>query len=158
MAEERGFLVGQSLREKLKSTIAKVDGIAPGGPVSRIPTVIESPHQATAGKVFRICEFTGTWAVNAEKTLTFRGVTSTPNTVLCQNVFTSLPDRGTSTVAIAKDGTAWHLIQWQPVTATASVLTSVSLGTAGLRFTSMNIRFQETVSTSLVTIATTACS
>ena len=157
MAEERGFLVGQSLREKLKSTIAKVDSIAPGGPVSRIPTALEMPQQAVP-KAFRICEFTGTGAIDTPKSVKFRGVTSTPNTVLCQNVFTSLPDRGTSPVAIAKDGTAWHLIQWQPVTAQTTVLTSVSLGTAGLRFTTMNIKFQETVSTSLVTIATTACS
>lgn len=41
MAESGKYLIGESLREKLKSTIAKVDSIPFGGPVSRIPTIHE---------------------------------------------------------------------------------------------------------------------
>jgi hypothetical protein len=64
------------------------------------------------GKVFRVCTFTGSWSTNATKTVTFRGVTATPNTVAAVNLFAQL---GTSAsdprnCAIAKDGTAWYLI------------------------------------------------
>ena len=111
----------------------------------------------SSSKVFRVCTFTGDWAINASKTVTFRGVTSTPNTASAMNLFLALPDRGSQPCGIAKDGTAWHLIAWAPATAQTTVLTSVSLGTAGLSFTAMQIKFSETVSSSVVTIGTTAC-
>ena len=65
------------------------------------------------GKVFRICTFTGTWAIDTLKTLTFRGVTTTPNTVLAYNLFAVITTSGTATstpCAIGKEGTAWYLI------------------------------------------------
>ena len=109
------------------------------------------------GKVFKVCTFTGAWAINSAKTVTFRNVTSTPNTANATNIFLALPDRGSQPCGIAKDGTAWHLIAWAPATAQTTVLTSVSLGTAGLSFTTMQIKFSETVSSSVITIGTTAC-
>jgi hypothetical protein len=109
------------------------------------------------GKVFRVCTFTGAWAINTAKTVTFRGVTSTPNTVSATNIFLALPDRGSQPCGIAKDGTAWHLIAYAPITAQTAVLTSVSLGTAGLQFTRMDIKILETVSSSVITISTTSC-
>jgi hypothetical protein len=104
------YLIGESLREKLKSTIAKVDSIPFGGPVSRIPTAFDegAPY---VPKVFRACTFTGSWAINATKTVTFRGVTSTPNTVNVTNLVCGLNPTGSCDVSIAKDGTAWYLVQ-----------------------------------------------
>ena len=68
-----------------------------------------------SGKVFRICTFTGSWDIDTMKTVTFRNVTTTPNTVAAMNLFSSLagPSGTVSTAvcAIAKDGTAWYLIQ-----------------------------------------------
>jgi hypothetical protein len=64
------------------------------------------------GKVFRMCRFSAAWTIDTTATLTFRNVTTTPNTVVAVNVFASL-GMGTSTAldcAIAKDGTAWYLI------------------------------------------------
>jgi len=65
-------------------------------------------------KLFRVCTFTGAWSKNSAKVVTFRGVTSTPNTVVAQNIFVAIAG-STSTAttkncAIAKDGTAWYLI------------------------------------------------
>jgi hypothetical protein len=113
MAEPGRYLIGESLREKLKSTIAKVDSFAPGSPTSRIKTVIEG-DQAYTPKIFRVCTFTGTWNLNEFKTLTFRNVTTLPNTVSAQNLFANIKG-GTSSAcitdcAIAKDGTDWYLI------------------------------------------------
>jgi hypothetical protein len=105
-----------------------------------------------AGKVFRVCTFTGAWGINTSKVVTFRNVTATPNTASATNLFLALPDRGSQPCGIAKDGTAWHLIAYAPVTAQTAVLTSVSLGTAGLEFTQLNIKIFETVSSSVITI------
>jgi hypothetical protein len=185
MADNGRYLIGESLREKLKSTISKVDALAPGAPVSRIPTFLEemSPYNP---KVFRMCTFTGTWAIGTDKIVTFRGVTATPNTVSVTNLVCGLSTTATCDISVAKDGTAWYLIQpnltQQPgystsgtqfltivngslqwgaperiETHTTSVLTSVSLGTAGLNFGIMNIKILGTVSSSSTTIGTTAC-
>ena len=66
------------------------------------------------GKVFRVCTFTGSWSIDAAKTVTFKNVTSTPNTVAAVNLFATINGSTvTSTTlncAIAKDGTAWYLI------------------------------------------------
>jgi len=42
MSEERGFLIGPQLREKLKTTISRVEAMPLGAPVTRIPTALES--------------------------------------------------------------------------------------------------------------------
>jgi hypothetical protein len=105
------YLIGESLREKLKSTIAKVDSIPFGGPVSRIPTIASNDGPTYVPKVFRVCTFTGSWSINTSKTVTFRGVTSTPNTVSVTNLVCGLNPSGSCDVTIAKDGTAWYLIQ-----------------------------------------------
>ena len=63
------------------------------------------------GKVFRVCTFTGAWAINSAKTVTFRGVTSTPNTVSVTNIVCGLSPAGSCDATIAKDGTAWYLVQ-----------------------------------------------
>lgn len=70
--------------------------------------------QGNASKIFRVCTFTGTWSIDTPKMLTFRNVTSTPNTVTAINIFADIRG-GTSSAcltscAIAKDGTAWYLI------------------------------------------------
>lgn len=75
-------------------------------------------------KAIRVCTFTGSWGINAFKTITFKYQTTTPNTVTAVNLFLDLPDDGTKNCAIAKDGTAWHLIQWQWVTVSCTTATS----------------------------------
>jgi hypothetical protein len=122
------YLIGESLREKLKSTIAKVDSIPFGGPVSRIPTIASSDGPTYVPKVFRVCTATGAWPINSSKTVTFYGVTSTPNTVNVVNQIVSLPSpRSTATsriVNVAKDGTQWYLISFQMGTQTAVFATA----------------------------------
>jgi hypothetical protein len=117
------YFIGQSLREKLKSTIAKVDSIPFGGPVSRIPTIASNDGPTYVPKVFRVCTATGAWSIDASKSVTFYGVTSTPNTVSVINKIVSLPaPRSTSAsriVNIAKDGTQWYLVSFGMSTATA---------------------------------------
>jgi hypothetical protein len=64
-------------------------------------------------KLFRVCTFTGAWSIGSAKTVTFRNVTSTPNTVSAVNLF--FPVAPLSTVssincAVAKDGSQWYLV------------------------------------------------
>jgi hypothetical protein len=82
--------------------------------------------------------------------VTLRGSTATLSAV---NLFLTLPSSGERNCAIGRDGTAWHLIQWQQDAATA--LSSVSLGTASLEFTRVNVISLGTAST--VAISTTTC-
>jgi len=71
-------------------------------------------HPMPSVKVFRVCTFTGAWSKNTAKVVTFRGIASTPNTAVAQNIFVAITGTtSTSTTkncAIAKDGTAWYLI------------------------------------------------
>lgn len=64
-----------------------------------------------AAKVFRIATFTGEWAKNTDKTVTFKYQTTTPNTVSAMNLFCGLNPNGSCDVSIAKEGTAWFLVQ-----------------------------------------------
>jgi len=74
----------------------------------------------TQRKVFRIATFTGAWAIGATKTVTFKYQTATPNTAVAVNLFFPFPDpAGATDCAIARDGTAWHLIDVPLETATA---------------------------------------
>lgn len=149
-----GGLLGQKFAQQIRSTIARVDGMPFGGGIARIPTELGG-DTAFVPKTFRVCTFTGSWSLNASKTVTFRGVTSTPNTVSATNLFYNLPDNGQSDCAIAKDGTAWYLVQ--DVHTQVTVITNVTLGTAGLQFTRAVVTVVATATAGVTTIGTTAC-
>jgi hypothetical protein len=150
------YLIGESLREKLKSTIAKVDSIPFGGPVSRIPTTLEegAPYNP---KVFRVCTATGSWPVDSSKNVTFYGVTTSPNTVNVLNKLVSLPaPKSTATtriVNVAKDGTQWYLVSFQMSAKTAVMATNTQtitfIGTAA----SQTITFISSANTKTITYA-----
>lgn len=107
----KGFLIGETLLGQIKDTVKRVDGMPEGRNLTRIPTRFESMPTAGEGSSFRVCTFTGAWSINSEKTVTFKGVTTTPNTVSATNLFCGLSPSGSCDVAIAKDGTAWYLVQ-----------------------------------------------
>jgi hypothetical protein len=158
MADPGKYLIGESLREKLKSTIAKVESIPFGGPVSRIPTIIEGDGGGTSPKVFRVCTAAGSWPIDSSKSVTFYGVTSTPNTVSVLNKIVSLPaPRSTATtriINIAKDGTQWYLVSFQMSSKTAVMATNTQtiavVGDGGTQ----RITFISDGGTSTITYAT----
>jgi hypothetical protein len=63
------------------------------------------------GKVFRVCTFTGSWSIGSSKNVTFKYQTTTPNTVSATNLVCGLSPAGACDASIAKDGTAWFLLQ-----------------------------------------------
>jgi hypothetical protein len=153
MAQERYFL-GPGLRDKLRETITRVDGMMDRQSGVKSQTVHQEMMPRSGDKVFRICTYTGAWSIDGLKTVTFKYKTTTPNTVSAINLFLNLPSNGQRNCAIAKEGTSWHLIQWQQDAATA--LSSVSLGTATLEFTRVNVISLGTAST--VAVSVTTCS
>ena len=91
--------------------IAKVVRAVEGGDRDAGPLSFGNRGVAGNPKLFRVCTFTGAWSINATKTVTFKNQTATPNTVVATNLFCGLDPSGSCDVAIAKDGTAWYLVQ-----------------------------------------------
>ena len=108
----RGYLIGEGFRDRIERTIERVAGEPYGNGVTNVTPRLETIQAAT--KTFRICTFTGSWAIGSDKTVTFKGVTTTPNTVSASNLFANVAGvtvtSTTKNCAIAKDGTAWYLI------------------------------------------------
>jgi hypothetical protein len=146
----------RSSAERIANAVRRVEiGDRTESPL-RFDTVPPSQQR----KAFRIATFSGAWAINSTKTVTFKYQTSTPNTASVVNLFASVPDpSGAADCAIARDGTAWHLIEWfQPTsTAVVTVLTGVTLTTAGLQFTRASVSVQSSATLTITTIGTTAC-
>jgi hypothetical protein len=113
-------------------------------------------------RLFRVCTFTGAWSINDTKTVTFKNQTATPNTVAAMNLFFPVTSTATGNTdcAIAKEGTAWYLIDVPFETATAifvgatastSVMTDVTLS-ASLNTSACTISIGKTLVTTSVTI------
>jgi len=137
--------------ERIASVVRAVENARPAGEALRSRAVVAG----SKAKPFRVCTFTGAWAINSVKTVTFRNVTTTPNTVSATNLIYDLPNQGELPCGIAKDGTAWHLIAVKHTT--AEVIIGATLGTAGLVFTRARIQVVSTASASQISIGTTAC-
>jgi hypothetical protein len=117
----------------------------------------------TLGVFFHVCTFTGAWAINAPKVVTFKYQASTPNTVVATNLFFPVPQpSGTVDCAVARDGTAWFLVDVPLETATAVFVSSTSSETvlsgitvsAVLNTSNCAITVSLTQATSSVTLAT----
>jgi hypothetical protein len=92
--------------------IAKVVRTVEAGDRGQPGLRFDHPMPTGAGRIFRVCTFTGTWSKNTSKTVTFRNITATPNTAVAENIFVTVGTTATTVrnCAIAKDGTAWYLI------------------------------------------------
>lgn len=108
MAE--GFLLGPDLLARTRRTIEAVEGGVVRSGFRSTPAVLEGDISSNP-KVFRICTFTGAWSIGSSKAVTFKGITTTPNTVNVTNLVCGLSPAGSCDVSIAKDGTAWYLVQ-----------------------------------------------
>jgi hypothetical protein len=109
-----------------------------------------------AGKVFRVCTFTGAWSISSSKVVTFKYQTATPNTAAVQNDLINLPSAGTRNCVIGREGTAWHLINWQWDIAHAA--TAATLTTTSLRFDTLPVGALATSSTVTFSVSVATCS
>jgi hypothetical protein len=110
----------QFTRESAERIANVVRAAELASPAAR-PLSFERVDTPQKQRLFRVCTFTGAWSINAEKTVTFKNQTATPNTVAAVNLFFPVTSTaaGSTDCAIAKDGTAWYLIDVPFETATA---------------------------------------
>ena len=106
--------------------IANVVRAAELTPRAGRPLVFDKADDPPSRKVFRLATFTGDWPKYTDKVVTFHPVPNTPNTALVTNLFYPVEPGPpyTSFCAIAKDGTAWYLINVPMRTATATLITT----------------------------------
>jgi len=154
MAERISFTRTSATR--IARAVRAVENARPAGQSLEFRTQIIDGKK----KVFHVATFTGSWSIGSAKTVTFKNQTNTPNTVSATNIFFPVTSTaaGNRDCAVAKDGTAWYLIDVVQQTTSIIVLTGVSLGTAGLQFTRASITVASTATESVSTISTTACS
>lgn len=86
------------------------------------------PTDAKMPKLFRVATYTGAWSIGALKTVVFKNQTATPNTASVLNLFYPVTSTaaGSRDCGIAKEGTAWYLIDVRMATATAVFVRSTS--------------------------------
>jgi hypothetical protein len=119
-------------------------------PASGTPLSFDAVPPSANRKMFRVGTYSGSWALDASKTVTLRGTTATLSAV---NPFLNLPSNGTRACGVAKDGTAWYLIQWQmDVT---DVLSGATLGASALEFS--RVKVASLASATTVQISVTEC-
>ena len=123
-------------------------------PQSR-PLTFEARLDQKAPKIFRVCTFSGSWAIGSSKTVTFKNQTATPNTAMVENLFWPLPTGGTRDCAIAKDGTAWYLMV--PRMYPANAATAAEITTASITFKTLPVAAFATAGTATFTLSITTC-
>lgn len=159
MARQERYTIGPNLLRDIRSTIQKVDALAPhiSGPTQgvRYWDMQRPPSQRT--DVFKICTFTGSWAINSAKSVQFAYQSATPNTISVQNVLFPLPELSNTTAsptfcAIGKDGTAWYLVN--VLHANHNALTDVTLTPTTLQFSRRNaLTISATAATTGISVA-----
>lgn len=92
--------------ERIANVVRAAELATPRGRALSFDIAPEPPR-----KKFRVCTFTGAWAIDSAKTVTFKYQTQTPNTVSATNLFCGLSPAGSCDVSIAKEGTSWFLVQ-----------------------------------------------
>jgi len=137
--------------ERIANVVRSVElGAAPARPLTfdRVDVVQKA-------KTFRICTYTGAWSIGDAKTVSFKYQTATPNTVSATNLFFPITNTATATArdcAIAKDGTAWFLIDVRLAERTAVFVTSTS---ATSRLTDVTLSASLNTSACTITIGKT---
>ena len=114
-----------------------------------------NPRMEGGGVFFHIGTFTGAWAISGVNVVTFKYQTTTPNTASVTNLFFPYPENGTKDCAIAKEGTAWFLIDVPLATLQTATITYMTGGTATLNTATCDIVFTPATATAVVLNVTT---
>lgn len=108
MQSQDSYRIGPGLRVKLRQMVDAFDGEPSGDGDSETPTRLQDPLRI--GVEFHMASFSGSWLKGSSRTVTL--AINTSRTCLVTNVFADLSvDCGARKCAIARDGTAWYLIQ-----------------------------------------------
>lgn len=110
-------------------------------------------HPMPGGALIRTATFTGSWSIGGTKNVTYKYMTGTANAT---NNLINLPSAGTRNCVIGREGTAWHLINWQWDIAHAA--TAATLTTTSLRFDTLPVGAVSTSSTVTFSVSVATCS
>lgn len=132
--------------------IAKAVRVVEGGNRDQPGIVFDHPMPGGGGKVFRVCTYTGSWSIGSSKVVTFKYQSATPNTVSASNLFFPVTSTATGSrdCAVAKDGTAWFLIDVVAAVTATAVVRDITLS-ASLNTSACTITVSKTLNTTLVT-------
>jgi hypothetical protein len=148
----RPVIFDEAAALRIVNTIRKVET----GDRAERPLTFDAVPVPQQRKTFRIATFTGAWSIGATKTVTLKFATA--QTAVATNLFATLPaPLASADCAIAKEGTAWYLVEFARQTTSVTVITGVTLSTAGLSFTRAVITVDATATQSVTIIGTTAC-
>lgn len=111
-------------------------------------------QQSASRKTFRMGTYTGAWPRGTVNVVTL----DNGSTLSASNRFFDLPSLGVRSCAIAKDGTAWHLVQWQWNYTTENVVTGASLGSTALTFSRRQVVVLDSGTATTVQISISTCS
>jgi hypothetical protein len=112
MADKERYFIGPGLRDKLRDTVTRMDGMAYGHGIDEIPTRLQTLPSPSGGKVLRVCTFTGVWNKGDAKTVTLKFEGGT-NTLAATNLLLNLDSSSantTRTCIVGKEGTAWYFV------------------------------------------------
>jgi hypothetical protein len=149
----RPVIFDEAAALRIVNTIRKVET----GDRSERPLTFDAVPVPQQRKTFRIATFTGAWSIGATKTVTFKNQANTPNTVVATNLFFSFPAPAAATdCSIAKDGTAWFLVDVPFETATAVFAGNVVASVSTINFLSgISVAASLNTSNCQITVSTT---
>lgn len=116
MADREKYYVGPGLRDKIRDTITRVGGFSDNIAFDDVPTRLQDYAPSGSPRVFRVCEFTGTWNKGSTRTLTIKfAPPDSVGTLVASNLMFDLDNdptgaSGARICVVGKDGTAWHFI------------------------------------------------
>jgi hypothetical protein len=153
--QKKPFDAVQFTRESAER-VARVVRQAELTPAAASPLTFDRRLSDRHPKQVRAATFSGAWPIGSVKTVTFKYQTTTPNTAAVQNDLINLPSAGTRNCVIGREGTAWHLINWQWDIAYAA--TAATLTTTSLRFDTLPVAALATSSTQTFSVSVATCS
>jgi hypothetical protein len=104
-------------------------------------------------KQVRAATFTGAWTAGSVKTVTFKNAPTATASVL--NFLINLPSAGQRNCIVGREGTAWHLVNWQWDVVNAA--TAATITTSTLTFNTLPVGALATAATSSFSVNATAC-
>jgi hypothetical protein len=110
------FLVGTELLGQIRRTVGKSEGEVARLNVTRRSGVLGGGDEVTPEPAaFRICTFTGAWAINTTRAVRFYNSPSATNTIAAVNLLLPVPSLSTNTnnptiCCIARDAGTWLLV------------------------------------------------
>jgi hypothetical protein len=136
--------------ERIADVVRAAELAAPEGK----PLTFEARFPERMPKQVRAATFTGSWAINASKVVTFQYAPTATASVL--NLLINLPSAGQRNCIVGREGTAWHLVNWQWDVVNAA--TAATITTSTLTFKTLPVGALATAATSSFSINATACS